>query len=309
MKIPDVQFDADILNRPLNNLASDKMLRKVLEHDLPCVIDTLLADETLRSFSLRRLSQVKPEAIPPEKLPILASSLKFIERMMSGQIDAMPENFFGDKKEGDAPVIVCLGDSITFGAGVADTRKTDAWTYQWNRMLNGAFQVLNFGFSGTTLQREGDLPYRSQNLLQRARDMEPVAVVIMFGTNDSKEQNWEKNRFEREYRELVEEVTNWPSVRQVCLLVPPSAYQADGCNGIVAGIRDDVIREDIRPFILGYLDHEKTIVVDLYELTKGHPEYFTDGVHPNAEGNRVIAEKMLSSFMIRSTADFREKWI
>jgi lysophospholipase L1-like esterase len=30
-------------------------------------------------------------------------------------------------------------------------------------------------------------------------------------------------------------------------------------------------------------------VIDLFSLTKDHPEYFDDGVHPNAEGNKVIA--------------------
>ena len=29
--------------------------------------------------------------------------------------------------------IACIGDSITFGAGVQMTRKTDAWTYLWQR--------------------------------------------------------------------------------------------------------------------------------------------------------------------------------
>ncbi|MBR2792409.1 MAG: hypothetical protein IKE12_07105, partial [Erysipelotrichaceae bacterium] len=31
-------------------------------------------------------------------------------------------------------------------------------------------------------------------------------------------------------------------------------------------------------------------VIDLYGHTSGHPEWFADGVHPNAEGNRAIAE-------------------
>lgn len=36
-------------------------------------------------------------------------------------------------------------------------------------------------------------------------------------------------------------------------------------------------------------------VVDLYALTEEHPEYFMDGVHPNALGNQAIAEHISGS--------------
>ena len=33
-------------------------------------------------------------------------------------------------------------------------------------------------------------------------------------------------------------------------------------------------------------------VIDLYSITDGHPEWYTDGAHPDAEGNRAIAEEI-----------------
>ena len=30
--------------------------------------------------------------------------------------------------------------------------------------------------------------------------------------------------------------------------------------------------------------------IDLYQLTKGHSEWLPDGIHPNAEGNKAIAD-------------------
>ena len=39
-------------------------------------------------------------------------------------------------------------------------------------------------------------------------------------------------------------------------------------------------------------------VIDLYALTEGHPEYFDDGVHPNTEGNRVIADHLLKEICL-----------
>ena len=36
-------------------------------------------------------------------------------------------------------------------------------------------------------------------------------------------------------------------------------------------------------------------VIDLYAFTEHHPEYFLDGVHPNREGNRAIADYLLET--------------
>lgn len=81
--------------------------------------------------------------------------------------------------------IACIGDSITFGAGVLFGRERLAWPFLLDRLLGGQFQVMNFGISGATVQQEGDSPYREDFFLA-AQAAEAETYILMLGTNDSK---------------------------------------------------------------------------------------------------------------------------
>lgn len=52
------------------------------------------------------------------------------------------------------------------------------------------------------------------------------------------------------------------------------------------------IGDSIRPLVYALGRRYSLSVVDLYELTEEHPEYFSNGVHPNVLGNQMIAEKI-----------------
>lgn len=188
--------------------------------------------------------------------------------------------------------IACIGDSITFGAGVAATRKTDAWTYILQKRLGGSFQVLNYGVSGATLQREGDFPYHRIGFLKRLEKAKPELIVLMLGTNDSKPYNWSAERFAREYEELARELKEKPWNHRLVLMTPPRAFPEDETGAIAYDIENEPIRDVVRSLVFS-LGHKYALqVIDLYALTEEHPEYFCDGVHPNKLGNRVIAEHL-----------------
>ena len=129
--------------------------------------------------------------------------------------------------------IACIGDSITFGAGIMQTRKTDVWTVLWQKLLGEQFQVLNYGVSGATLQRGGDFPYRKVGFLGRLPEASPEMIVLMLGSNDSKPYNWNWSRFEKEYEELVKELASEPWKPKVVLMVPPKAFPEEK-TGVVA---------------------------------------------------------------------------
>ena len=186
--------------------------------------------------------------------------------------------------------IACIGDSITFGAGVAATRKTDAWTFVLQKRLGGSFQVLNYGVSGATLQREGDFPYRRIGFLKRLKKAQPELIVLMLGTNDSKPYNWDADRFAREYDELARELKDKPWNHRLVLMTPPRAFPEEKTGEIAYDIENEPIRDVIRPLVFSLGQKYELQVIDLYGLTEEHPEYFGDGVHPNALGNRVLAE-------------------
>lgn len=56
-------------------------------------------------------------------------------------------------------LVACIGDSITYGAGVVQDHDHRTWEYFLQQKLGDEYQVLNYGISGRTLQDEGDFPY------------------------------------------------------------------------------------------------------------------------------------------------------
>lgn len=187
--------------------------------------------------------------------------------------------------------IVCIGDSITYGMGVLyGGRERKVWTTLLGRQLGEEYQVLNYGISGATLQSEGDLPYRSFPQLEKAKEAQAQVYLLMLGTNDSKPYNWNAGRFEKELGEWVDELQagEWP--HRVLLMTPPCAFPARGKSEVGFDISAEVIRDEVRPIVLRTAAEKRIDVVDLYSQTEDNPSWFGDGVHPNTEGNRHLAQ-------------------
>lgn len=203
-----------------------------------------------------------------------------------------------EKPHSDAPIIVALGDSITFGAGVVRTRTSDSWEVKLEKLLGGSYQVLNYGISGATLQNEGDCPYWNmaekalQGYPEAALALNPEIVILMLGTNDSKPYNWNRERYEAQLDQRVKEIKAAPGVKRLILMCPPFACPADGSDVVAFDILNETIRDEIVPIVKNCAAENQVECIDLYALTDGHSEYFMDGVHPNSFGNRVIAAEI-----------------
>ena len=65
----------------------------------------------------------------------------------------------------DRKHIACIGDSITFGAGVMG-RESLTWEHFLNEIIGNKYQVINYGVSGRTLQDEGDMPYTNDRIFK-----------------------------------------------------------------------------------------------------------------------------------------------
>lgn len=207
-----------------------------------------------------------------------------------------------EKPHSDAPVIVALGDSITFGSGVAQTRSSDTWEAKLEAQLGGAYQVLNYGVSGATLQNEGDMPYwnipmRSDvGFPEAAMALNPEIVILMLGTNDSKSANWNHERYAQQLDQRVKELKAAESVKHLILMCPPFACPANGEEVVAFDISNEIIRDEVCPIVKACAEANGVDCIDLYALTDGHPDYFVDGVHPNSFGNYVIA-KHIAAFL------------
>ena len=201
-----------------------------------------------------------------------------------------------EKPHSDAPIIVALGDSITFGAGVKRTRKTDCWEAKLEKLFGGSYQVLNYGISGATLQDEGNKPYwnmpdkQLQGYPEAALALNPQIILLMLGTNDTKPYNWNRDRYEAQLDLRVKELK--ASRTRLILMCPPFACPADGSTEVAFDIKGETIRDEVVPIVKKCALENNVECIDLYALTDGHGEYFADGVHPNSFGNRVIAAEI-----------------
>ena len=181
--------------------------------------------------------------------------------------------------------IACIGDSITFGAGVRG-KKEETWEYFLNELLSETYQVLNYGLSARTLQDEGDYPYKADKFYTESKKGKIDTFLIMLGTNDAKPHNWNEERYKSE---LVSFVNEYKKRGEVLLMTPPSCFEDEKSGIVPFDIDKKTIDGPIQRIIFETGKECKVPVIDLHEYTKDHPEWFADGIHPNKEGNKNIA--------------------
>jgi lysophospholipase L1-like esterase len=64
----------------------------------------------------------------------------------------------GCQEESQPIKVACVGDSITFGAGIVN-REKNSYPAQLQEYLGDGYEVRNFGVSATTVLCEGKQPY------------------------------------------------------------------------------------------------------------------------------------------------------
>jgi acyl-CoA thioesterase-1 len=193
--------------------------------------------------------------------------------------------------------VACVGDSITFGAGIKD-RARNSYPAQLQQMLGERYDVRNFGVSGRTMLKHGDFPYWKEKAFGEAKAFAPNVVVIMLGTNDTKPQNWKfKDEFAADAKALVEEFRGLAGKPKVYLcrpvpVFPPGAF----------GIRADVLKDEVIPDVDRVAKETGAEVIDLYAALDGHGDLFPDKVHPNAAGAKLMAEAVAKAVAAREPA-------
>ena len=186
--------------------------------------------------------------------------------------------------------IACLGDSITYGHGVAATRETDAWTFVLQRMLGESFKVLNYGRNGATAILNIPDSYSDTGLLDVAIDQQADIYTLMLGTNDTKSRYWNAEAYKAGLLSIAERIVKETSGRLI-LMLPPCAFPME--NGIAAyDVNAKTLKDEVIPIIKQTAAYCGSDIIDLYAITEDHPEYYLEGVHPNISGNLVIAKEI-----------------
>lgn len=187
--------------------------------------------------------------------------------------------------------IACVGDSITFGAGI-DKREENSYPALLGKKLGAQFVVRNFGVNGATLQKAGDNPYWKLPEFAQVAEYQPDLILILLGTNDTKPQNWKDRRtFEADARALVEHFLALPHKPKVWICLPVPVYATQW------GINDETLFGQIMPALAHVAQEKKLPVIDLYDALSNRPDLFPDKVHPNALGADIMAHTIELAIM------------
>jgi acyl-CoA thioesterase-1 len=185
--------------------------------------------------------------------------------------------------------VACVGDSITYGMSIPD-RDHKSYPAVLGELLGRRYEVRNFGVSATTLLKAGDHPYWETPDFQNATAFTPDIVVIKLGSNDAKKKNFDgrEEQFRPDYEAMIDHFSKVRGKPQLFLCLPAPSFRDS------FGIRESVLKTE-RQIIRDIATERKLPVIDLYTRFADHPEWFPDGIHPNAEGAAEIAKTVAES--------------
>lgn len=180
--------------------------------------------------------------------------------------------------------VACVGDSITYGAGLAEP-EMQSYPAVLARLLGPGFEVGNFGVSGATALRRGTYPYWDQPEFEEAGAFGPRIVVIMLGSNDTKMRNLRvRGDLADDLRALVDHFRGLPARPRVWLCLPPPLF---GLHGFLQGSPLD---KAVLPAIRLVAREKKVPLIDVNAALANRDDCFLDGVHPNEAGAAIIAQ-------------------
>ena len=202
--------------------------------------------------------------------------------------------------------ILFLGDSITQGAGAScpEERYVDVV----GELLG--CEALNFGVGGTRIARQTTPSQESiydEDFLKRSEEM-PLNADIVFvfgGTNDYGHGDAEMGNMDSKdvytfcgaVNVLIETLSKKYGKENLCFILPLHRYNEDNPYGegnkAKAGAPLSVYVETLRGLVTAqgveYLDLNGYFPIP---QTNAGDEYTVDGLHPNSQGHRLIAEKI-----------------
>jgi arylsulfatase A-like enzyme/lysophospholipase L1-like esterase len=207
--------------------------------------------------------------------------------------------------------VACLGDSITFGAGVI-AREQNSYPAQLAALLGDRYDVRNFGVGSATLLADGDKPYGKSPQFQAAIQFDPDIVLLLLGANDTcgaPRNNWDRSAsFVSDARRLLQSLHR-PGRRVLVALPAPMLPDTPGLKP--ARKADLEARrprlEQIRTWWREAAQAEAAEVVDLAGTLAPEPELVSDGVHPTSAGYGRIAARFHDAILGRPSPDLKEE--
>lgn len=83
---------------------------------------------------------------------------------------------------------------------------------------------MNFGLSGRTMLSNTAKPYFKEALAKKSFAVEPDIVLIMLGTNDSRDDYWQPKRYQKEYLAAIKRYQRLKSHPKIYIMIPPRVF-------------------------------------------------------------------------------------
>ncbi|WP_425398757.1 exo-alpha-sialidase [Aeoliella sp.] len=181
--------------------------------------------------------------------------------------------------------VACIGDSITYGSGI-ENRHRDSYPSQLQRILGSGYEVRNFGRPGADVLSINNGPYSRAAEHLAALEFEPSIVVCNLGINDHALIAQNQNAFVRDYTSLLGQYAALSSKPQLLIwtkLAPVMRGQKNyrqclQLQNTYAALLEQVAKEC------------EARGIDMHAPLAGHPEWFPDHLHPNAQGAEVVSQ-------------------
>lgn len=205
------------------------------------------------------------------------------------------------KNESSRPLIVCLGDSVTAGAGRSGVRAAETYPRVLQSLMKAEKPltwVVNAGVGGENTRQALQ---RVTNVFSPHTRID--AVVLMYGLNDAALVDpGPTDRVEpripvKEYREnlvaLIRETRRQGARPILCTPNPMTPAYPYAGKGAYAKSPD--INFALKPFVAAAREvalQEVVELVDIYAVFERTPNWetlFPDGIHPNATGLDLLA--------------------
>lgn len=192
------------------------------------------------------------------------------------------------KKVAAEPVrVACVGNSITYGTGIAD-REHFSYPVQLQQMLGNGYVVGNFGKPGATLLYKGHRPYVEQPEFKEALRFKGDIAVIHLGINDTDPRNWPNYRdeFVKDYLSIMDSLRAAnPKVRFILARMTPIA---DRHPRFQSGTKQ--WHDEIQTSIETVARVSGAELIDFHEPLYPYPNLLPDAIHPNPEGAGILAK-------------------
>jgi acyl-CoA thioesterase I len=223
---------------------------------------------------------MKTKGLLAVSIAILVISLSLVE-VFSQSVPTINTN----ESSGTLARVACMGDSIT---------NVTSYPADLQTLLGKNSVVGNFGYNGAAINFYSDRTYYFSDEYKSARAFLPTTVIIMLGTNDARTNLYDAiGNFTPNYNYMIQHMINgtrrFTSQPQIFLVIPPPIFE----NNL--NLTNTFYTNEIIPRIHQVADSFGLPVIDVYTPLVNHPEYFSDGVHPNAEAAQLIANTIYNT--------------